>query len=56
MSRDRIRVESEGFGLGTMIAVALSWAENHSIGWAIVHGMLSWCYVIYRAILWAQHQ
>ncbi len=36
-----------GFSLGTVIAVALSWSANHSILWAIVHGFLSWLYVIY---------
>ena len=34
----------------TLIAVVLSWSANHSILWAIVHGMLSWLYVIYRII------
>ena len=36
-----------GFSLGTLIAVALSWSANHSILWAIIHGFLSWFYVIY---------
>ena len=36
-----------GFGLGVVIAVALSWAANHSILGAIFHGFLSWFYVIY---------
>ncbi len=39
-----------GFGLGVVIAVALSWGANHSILWAIVHGFLSWFYVIYYVI------
>ncbi len=36
-----------GFSLGTLIAVALSWSANHAILWAIIHGFLSWLYVIY---------
>ena len=36
-----------GFGLGVVIAVALSWDANHSILWAIFHVFLSWFYVIY---------
>ena len=36
-----------GFTLGTVVAVALSWAANKSILWAILHGFLSWLYVIY---------
>lgn len=39
-----------GIGLGTVIAVVLSWSANHSIGWAILHGLLSWFYVIYYLI------
>lgn len=33
--------------IGIVIAVILSWGINHSIGWAILHGILSWIYVIY---------
>ncbi|WP_197050067.1 hypothetical protein [Campylobacter sputorum] len=40
-----------GFSLGTVIAVALSWSANHSILWAIIHGFLSWLYVIYYMLL-----
>jgi hypothetical protein len=37
------------FGLiGTVVAAVLSWQVNHSWGWAIVHGILSWFYVIYH--------
>jgi len=39
-----------GFGLGVVIAVALSWRANHSIFWAIVHGFFDWLYVIYYII------
>lgn len=40
-----------GFTLGTVIAVALSWGVNKSIMWAIIHGFLSWIYVIYYFLL-----
>lgn len=39
-----------GVGLGTVIAVIISWSANHSILWAIIHGMLSWIYVVYFAL------
>ncbi len=39
-----------GIGLGSAIAVAISWSVNKSIVWAIVHGVLSWLYVIYYAL------
>ena len=38
-----------GIGLGSAIAVAISWSINKSIVWAIVHGVLSWFYVNYYA-------
>lgn len=40
---------SYGIGLGSVIAVVCSWQRNRSIGWAILHGLLSWLYVIYFA-------
>lgn len=38
-----------GIGLGSAIAVAISWSVNKSIVWAAIHGVLSWIYVIYYA-------
>jgi hypothetical protein len=39
-----------GIGFGTALAIAISWSANKSIIWAIIHGLLSWIYVIYYAI------
>ena len=39
-----------GIGLGTIIAVVLSWSRNKSILWAIIHGILGWLYVLYVII------
>ncbi len=39
-----------GIGLGSAIAVAISWSLNKSIIWAIVHGFFGWFYVIYYAL------
>lgn len=36
--------------IGTTIAVVLSWSRSASILWSILHGFLSWIYVIYFAI------
>jgi len=38
-----------GIGLGTALAVSISWSLHKSILWAIVHGILSWFYVAYYA-------
>jgi hypothetical protein len=43
-------VTSSGISLGTAIAVVASWSKNKSILWAIIHGFLSWFYVIYFAL------
>lgn len=39
-----------GLGLGSVLAVTLSWARNRSILWAILAGIFSWLYVIYFAM------
>ncbi len=40
-------IVKNGIGLGSVIAVVISWDRNKSILFAIIHGMLSWLYVIY---------
>ena len=47
-----IRVEGAKYGasFGSALAIAISYSTNHSIPWAIVHGILSWIYVIYAAL------
>ncbi len=39
-----------GIGLGSAIAVTISWSLHKSLLWVIIHGLLSWFYVIYYAI------
>jgi hypothetical protein len=39
-----------GIGFGTALAITISWSVNKSIVWAIIHGLLSWLYVIYYAV------
>lgn len=36
-----------GIGLGSAIAVAVSWSLHKSIVWAVIHGILGWFYVLY---------
>ena len=36
-----------GIGIGAVLAIILSWMKWHSVGWAIIHGMLGWLYVFY---------
>jgi hypothetical protein len=41
---------TSGIGFGTALAIVISYSANHSILWAIIHGILSWLYVIYAAL------
>jgi len=40
-----------GVGFGSALAITISWSVNGSILWAIIHGFLSWLYVIYYALV-----
>lgn len=39
-----------GISFGTALAIAISYVNNQSILWAIIHGFFSWLYVIYFAL------
>ena len=39
-----------GIGFGSALAITISWSANHSILWAVLHGLFGWFYVIYYAI------
>jgi ABC-type Fe3+-siderophore transport system permease subunit len=41
---------SSGIGLGSVLAVVVSWERNKSVLFAFIHGILSWLYVIYFVI------
>ena len=44
------RAGAGGIGLGSVIAVVISWSANHSVLWAVIHGFLGWMYVIYYLV------
>ena len=46
-SNEGERVINYGIGLGSAIAIAVSWSRNKSIAFAILHGILGWFYIIY---------
>ncbi len=50
MSNASHQAARAGIGLGSAIAVAISWSLHQSIIWAIVHGFLGWFYIIYFAL------
>jgi hypothetical protein len=43
-------VVKTGITFGTALAMAISFNVNRSVLWAILHGVLSWLYVIYFVI------
>ncbi len=49
MSTARNSAAQAGIGLGSAIAVAISWSLHKSIIWAIVQGFFGWFYVAYYA-------
>ena len=36
--------------VGAMLAMVVSYGNWHSIGWALLHGMLNWGYILYYII------
>lgn len=51
VERQEVKKTAEiGTGLGTALAVVISYTAWGSIWWAILHGALNWVYVIYYAI------
>jgi hypothetical protein len=45
-----VQAAKAGVSFGSALAIAISWSEHHSIIWAIIHGFLSWIYVIWFAV------
>jgi hypothetical protein len=43
----QVETVSSGIGLGTVIAVIISWITWHDVGWTIIHGLLGWLFVIW---------
>ena len=40
----------KAIGIGCALAIVISYVKWHSVGWAILHGIMSWGYVIYYLI------
>lgn len=41
-----------GISFGSCLAMIISYTAWHSIPWAILHGLLSWGYVVYYWIVY----
>ncbi len=44
-------VVKSGIGFGSALAMVISFSVNQSILWAMIHGVLGWVYVVYRALV-----
>ena len=45
-----VKTVKNGVTFGSALAMVISYVNWHSIFWAIIHGLLSWGYVIYYII------
>jgi len=50
MKSVKYEVVKNGISFGSALAIAMSWTANKSIIWAVLHGFLSWFYVVYYAL------
>ncbi len=41
---------TKGVSFGAVLAMVISYVKWQSIGWAVLHGLLNWVYVIYYVI------
>jgi len=48
---DSGQVVKTGISFGSALAITISWSINKSVLWAILHGLLSWVYVIYHIVM-----
>lgn len=49
-SYNSVEVIKTGVSFGTALAIAISWHQHQSILWALLHGLLSWIYVIWHVL------
>ena len=47
---DKDSTVKKGISFGSALAMVISFTTWHSVGWAILHGLLGWVYVIYYVI------
>jgi hypothetical protein len=47
---NKINPRQGTFLLGSLLAFVVSYADNHSIPWALFHALLGWAYLIYSVL------
>ena len=48
------RSVEKGVTFGSVLAMVISFATWKSVGWAIIHGLMGWVYVVYFLIRYRQ--
>lgn len=43
-------IVKNSIGIGTVLAIVISWSRNESILYALIHGAFGWLYVIFFVI------
>ena len=49
------QVVRAGASFGSALAMVISWTANKKLLWVIIHGILSWLYVVYYALRYHFH-
>ena len=44
------RSVEKGIGFGSALAMVISFVTWKSVGWAVIHGLMGWVYVVYYLI------
>jgi hypothetical protein len=47
----KTEIVRSGITYGTALAMAISFNVNQSVLWAMIHGVLSWIYVVYYVLV-----
>lgn len=50
INNNTVKNVTKGLSFGAALAMVISYFKWQSIGWAILHGLLNWIYVIYYVI------
>jgi len=48
---EKTKLVEQGVSFGSALAIVISFTTHQSVLWAIIHGILSWFYVIYFVIM-----
>lgn len=47
VNNNTVKNVKKGLSFGAALAMVISYVKWQSIGWAIIHGLLSWIYIVY---------